>query len=41
VITERRGRHQVGVVLLNSPDPLKQVPELLAAGLKAERERGL
>lgn len=36
VITARRDGHHLGVVLLHSPDPLKQVPELLDAGAKAE-----
>ena len=37
VITQRHGRRQIGVVLLNSPDPLSQVPRLLRAGFRAER----
>ncbi len=36
VITQRRGGNHLGVVLLHSPDPLNQVPQLLAAGAKAE-----
>jgi serine-type D-Ala-D-Ala carboxypeptidase (penicillin-binding protein 5/6) len=32
VTTARIGRHQLGVVLLHSPDPLTQVPALLRAG---------
>jgi D-alanyl-D-alanine carboxypeptidase (penicillin-binding protein 5/6) len=35
VITRRIGGHHLGVVLLNSPDPLRQVPRLLAAGARA------
>jgi D-alanyl-D-alanine carboxypeptidase len=32
VTTARIGGHQLGVVLLHSPDPLSQVPALLRAG---------
>ncbi len=32
VITARRGERELGVVLLDSPDPLKQVPALLKKG---------
>jgi serine-type D-Ala-D-Ala carboxypeptidase (penicillin-binding protein 5/6) len=32
VTTARLGRRHLGVVLLDSPDPLRQVPRLLAAG---------
>ena len=39
VTTRRRGGHELGVVLLNSPSPLDQVPALLRAGAKAERGR--
>ena len=35
VITRRIGGHHLGVVLLNSPDPLSQVPRLLVAGARA------
>lgn len=35
VITQRRRGHHIGVVLLDSPDPLAQVPKLLAAGVDA------
>jgi hypothetical protein len=35
VITARRGGHHLGVVLLDSPDPLAQVPRLLRAGARA------
>ena len=41
VITQRRGARQLGVVLLNSPDPLGQVPRLLRAGFRAERSARL
>ena len=37
VITQRRGGHELGVVLLNTPNPLDQVPALLRAGAHAER----
>ena len=37
VITRRRGGWHLGVVLLDSPDPLNQVPRLLRAGFRAER----
>ncbi len=37
VITRRRGGRHLGVVLLNSPNPLDQVPRLLRAGFRAER----
>jgi D-alanyl-D-alanine carboxypeptidase len=36
VITQRRGGHELGVVLLNTPNPLDQVPALLRAGAHAE-----
>lgn len=36
VITQRRDGRQLGVVLLDSPDPLNQVPRLLRAGFRAE-----
>ncbi len=35
VTTARLGRRHLGVVLLDSPDPLRQVPQLLAAGFAA------
>jgi D-alanyl-D-alanine carboxypeptidase (penicillin-binding protein 5/6) len=35
VITARLGGRHLGVVLLDTPDPLKQVPRLLQAGAKA------
>ena len=35
VITAHRGGRHLGVVLLNSPDPLRQVPRLLRAGANA------
>jgi D-alanyl-D-alanine carboxypeptidase (penicillin-binding protein 5/6) len=37
VITQKVGGHELGVVLLNTPNPLDQVPALLRAGAKAER----
>jgi serine-type D-Ala-D-Ala carboxypeptidase (penicillin-binding protein 5/6) len=37
VVTQKVGGHQLGVVLLNTPNPLDQVPALLKAGAKAER----
>lgn len=37
VTTQRIAGHEVGVVLLDTPNPLDQVPALLSAGLKAER----
>ena len=37
VITARRGGHELGVVLLNTPDPLNQVPRLLRAGARASQ----
>lgn len=37
VITQRRGGRHLGVVLLDSPDPLSQVPRLLRAGFRAEK----
>jgi D-alanyl-D-alanine carboxypeptidase (penicillin-binding protein 5/6) len=36
VTTARIGGHQLGVVLLHSPDPITQVPALLRAGFAAE-----
>jgi len=36
VTTARLGGRHLGVVLLDSPDPLRQVPRLLAAGFVAE-----
>jgi D-alanyl-D-alanine carboxypeptidase len=36
VITRRIGGHELGVVLLNTPNPLDQVPALLRAGAHAE-----
>jgi serine-type D-Ala-D-Ala carboxypeptidase (penicillin-binding protein 5/6) len=36
VTTARLGGHQLGVVLLQSPDPITQVPALLRAGFVAE-----
>jgi D-alanyl-D-alanine carboxypeptidase len=38
VITQKVGRHELGVVLLNTPNPLDQVPALLRAGARAEGE---
>ena len=38
VTTARMGRRHLGVVLLDSPDPLRQVPLLLRAGFRAEEE---
>jgi serine-type D-Ala-D-Ala carboxypeptidase (penicillin-binding protein 5/6) len=35
VITAHRGGRHLGVVLLHSPDPLRQVPRLLRAGARA------
>jgi len=40
VITERHNGRHLGVVLLNSPDPLVQVPKVLAAGFAASRDSG-
>jgi serine-type D-Ala-D-Ala carboxypeptidase (penicillin-binding protein 5/6) len=40
VITRRIGGHHLGVVLLNSPDPLRQVPLLLRAGAEALASAG-
>jgi D-alanyl-D-alanine carboxypeptidase (penicillin-binding protein 5/6) len=40
VITQRVGGHELGVVLLNTPNPQDQVPALLRAGAKAESHRG-
>ena len=37
VTTARLGSRHLGVVVLDSPDPLRQVPQLLAAGFVAER----
>ncbi len=36
VITQRAGRHELGVVLLDTPNPLDQVPTLLRAGAAFE-----
>ena len=36
VTTARLGKRHLGVVLLDSPDPLRQVPLLLRAGFRAE-----
>src|SRR3954469_4083660 len=36
VTTARVGGHQLGVVLVHSPDPITQVPALLRAGLEEE-----
>jgi len=38
VITQRVGGHELGVVLLNTPNPQDQVPALLRAGAKAESQ---
>jgi D-alanyl-D-alanine carboxypeptidase len=35
VTTRRRNGHELGVVLLNTPNPLDQVPALLRAGARA------
>jgi D-alanyl-D-alanine carboxypeptidase len=35
VITARRAGRHLGVVLLDTPDPLRQVPQLLNAGFAA------
>jgi serine-type D-Ala-D-Ala carboxypeptidase (penicillin-binding protein 5/6) len=40
VITQRVDGHELGVVLLNTPNPLDQVPALLHAGAKAEPTQG-
>jgi serine-type D-Ala-D-Ala carboxypeptidase (penicillin-binding protein 5/6) len=37
VITARRRGHELGVVLLNAPDPLNQVPRLLRVGARASQ----
>jgi D-alanyl-D-alanine carboxypeptidase (penicillin-binding protein 5/6) len=39
VITRRIGGRELGVVLLNSPNPMVQVPALLRAGARAEASR--
>jgi D-alanyl-D-alanine carboxypeptidase len=36
VTTARLGGRHLGVVLLDSPDPIKQVPRLLAAGFSQD-----
>jgi serine-type D-Ala-D-Ala carboxypeptidase (penicillin-binding protein 5/6) len=36
VTTQRVGGHELGVVLLNTPNPLDQIPALLHAGARAE-----
>jgi serine-type D-Ala-D-Ala carboxypeptidase (penicillin-binding protein 5/6) len=36
VTTARVGRHELGVVLIHSPDPITQVPALLRAGFEEE-----
>jgi D-alanyl-D-alanine carboxypeptidase len=40
VTTQRVDGHELGVVLLNTPNPLDQVPALLHAGAKAEARLG-
>jgi D-alanyl-D-alanine carboxypeptidase (penicillin-binding protein 5/6) len=40
VTTQKVGGHELGVVLLNTPNPLDQVPALLNAGAKAEARSG-
>jgi D-alanyl-D-alanine carboxypeptidase len=40
VVTQRVGGHELGVVLLNTPNPLDQVPALLHAGANAESAQG-
>jgi D-alanyl-D-alanine carboxypeptidase len=40
VITAREGKHALGVILLNSPNPIAQVHRLLRAGFKAEAGGG-
>jgi len=40
VTTQRVDGHELGVVLLNTPNPLDQVPALLRAGAKAEARLG-
>jgi serine-type D-Ala-D-Ala carboxypeptidase (penicillin-binding protein 5/6) len=37
VVTAHVGGHYLGVVLLNTPDPFKQVPQLMKAGARAPR----
>jgi D-alanyl-D-alanine carboxypeptidase (penicillin-binding protein 5/6) len=37
VTTARLGQRELGVVLLDSPDPIKQVPQLLRAGFGIEK----
>jgi D-alanyl-D-alanine carboxypeptidase len=39
VITQRVGAHELGVVLLNTPNPIDQVPALLHAGAKFEERQ--
>jgi D-alanyl-D-alanine carboxypeptidase len=39
VTTARLGERHLGVVVLDSPDPLRQVPRLLAAGFAAARDQ--
>jgi serine-type D-Ala-D-Ala carboxypeptidase (penicillin-binding protein 5/6) len=40
VITRKVDGHELGVVLLHTPNPLDQVPALLRAGARAERGSG-
>ena len=40
VITQRIDGHELGVVLLNTPNPIDQVPALLHAGAKFESRQG-
>src|SRR3954451_21367805 len=40
VTTQKVGGHELGVVLLNTPNPLDQVPALLHAGAEAETGSG-
>ena len=40
VITQRINGHELGVVLLNTPNPVDQVPALLHAGAKFESRQG-
>jgi hypothetical protein len=40
VTTQEVEGHELGVVLLDTPNPLDQIPALLHAGARAERSAG-